>query len=118
MWVGNFNEIELEELNMKVRRIKLMKMMNTSIYEKKIEEIMDKCKAELNQSYYKHGKARKKYGDTGVGALGTLGNCLIKLIRHRTPNIRVMLLVNCYCVLCLLCRVTTLNRLVLRAPLD
>ena len=95
-----------------------MKMMDTSIYEKKIEEIMDKCKAKLNQSYYKHGKARKKYGDTGVGALGTLGSCLIKLIRHRTPNIRMMLLVNCYCVLCLLCRVTTLNRLVLRAPLD
>lgn len=92
-----------------------MKMINASDYEKRIDRVMNKCKAESNQTYYKYGKARKSYSDVRVGVLGTLDNRLIKLIRHRTPNIRMMLLVNCYCVLCFLCRVTTLNRLVLRS---
>lgn len=87
-----------------------MKVTNAFIYEKKIERIMDKCKAKTNQSYHKHG-------NTDAGALGTLGNSLIKLISHRVPNFRMMLLVNCYCALCLICKVTGINRLVLKAPI-
>ena len=34
-----------------------MAMMDPSIDEKKIDRIIDKCKAELNQSYYKYGNA-------------------------------------------------------------
>lgn len=68
-----------------------MKMLNTSIYENRIGRSMNKCKCCV---VYK------------------LGNNLIKLIRHRVPNIRMMLLVNDYCVLCFLCHITMLNRLI------
>ncbi len=61
-----------------------MAMMDPSIDEKKIDRIIDKCKAELNQSYYKYGEARKNYGDARVDALGTLDNCLIKF--NKTKN--------------------------------
>lgn len=61
-----------------------MAMMDPSIDEKKIDRIIDKCKAELNQSYYKYGEARKNYGDARVDALGTLDNCLIKF--NKTQN--------------------------------
>lgn len=69
-----------------------MKMLNTSIYENRIGRSMNKCKCCV---VYK------------------LGNNLIKLIRHRVHNIRMMLLVNSYCTLCFLCRVTMLNRLIM-----
>lgn len=68
-----------------------MKMLNTSIYESRINRSMNKRKC--NVAY-------------------KLGNNLIKLIRHRVPNIHIMLLVNSYCALCFLCRVTMLNRLI------
>lgn len=67
-----------------------MKMLNTCIYENRISESMNKCKC---------------------GITCKLGNNLIKLIRHRVPNIRMMLLVNSYCVLCFMCHVTMLDRL-------
>lgn len=67
-----------------------MKMSNTSIYENRINESMNKCKCNFTCK---------------------LGNDLIKLIRHRVPNRRMMLLVNSYCTLCFLCRITVLNRL-------
>lgn len=67
-----------------------MKMLNTSIYENRINWNVDKCK--YNVTY-------------------KLGNNLIKLIRHRVLNICMMLLVNCYCTLYFLCRVTMLDRL-------
>lgn len=37
-----------------------MAMMDPSIDEKKIDRIIDKCKAELNQSYYKYGRSKKE----------------------------------------------------------
>lgn len=42
-----------------------MAMMDPSIDEKKIDRIIDKCKAELNQSYYKYGEliSLRKYSD-------------------------------------------------------
>lgn len=67
-----------------------MKMLNTSIYENRINGSMNKCKCNFTCK---------------------LGNSLIKLIRHRVPNVRMMLLVNGYCALCFLCRITVLNRL-------
>lgn len=95
-----------------------MAMMDPSIDEKKIDRIIDKCKAELNQSYYKYGEARKNYGDAGVDALGTLDNCLINLIRHITQSTYMMLSITYYYVLCSLCRVITLSKLVLRVLRD
>ena len=69
-----------------------MKMLNTSIYENRINRSMNKCKCNF---------------------IHKLGNNLIKLIRHRVPNRRMMLLVNSYCTLCFLCLVTMLNRLIM-----
>lgn len=69
-----------------------MEILDTSIYENRINMSMNKCKC-----------------DTAC----KLGNNLIKLIRHRVPNVRMILLVNSYCVLCFLCRVTMLNRLIM-----
>lgn len=86
-----------------------MKMLNTSIYENRINKSMDKCKYDVKQTYRKDVELRKD-----CGAICTLGNNLIKLIRHRVPNIRMMLLVNGYCVLCFLCHITMLNKLAMR----
>ena len=68
-----------------------MAMMDPSIDEKKIDRIIDKCKAELNKSYYKYGEARKNYGDVRVDALGTQITALLNLIRHRTQSTYMML---------------------------
>lgn len=95
-----------------------MAMMDPSIDEKKIDRIIDKCKAELNQSYYKYGEARKNYGDARVDALGTLDNCLIKFNKTHNTEYLHDAIYTYYYVLCSLCRVITLNRLVRRVLQD
>lgn len=85
-----------------------MKMLNTSIYENRINMSMNKCKCSVKQSH-NNVELRK---DCNI--ICKLGNNLIKLIRHRVPNIRMMLLVNGYCVLCFMCRITMLNKLTMR----
>lgn len=59
-------------------------MEDKSINEKKIDEIVERCKKALDVSYFKYGEARKNYAGGRVDALGALDNCLIKF--NKTKN--------------------------------
>ena len=59
-------------------------MEDKSINEKKIDEIISRCKKAMDVSYYKYGEARKNFGEGRVDALKSLDNCLIKF--NRTKN--------------------------------
>ena len=59
-------------------------MQDPTIDEKKVDDIVKKCKNAMDMSYFKYGEARKNFGDGRVDALGSLDNCLIKF--NKTKN--------------------------------
>ena len=59
-------------------------MEDKTINEKKIDEVVNRCKRAMDISYYKYGDARKNFGEGRVDALGSLDNCLIKF--NKTKN--------------------------------
>lgn len=62
----------------------LEKVEDKTINEKKIDDVVNRCKRAMDISYYKYGDARKNFGEGRVDALGSLDNCLIKF--NKTKN--------------------------------
>ena len=63
-------------------------MQDPTINEKKMNDIVKKCKGAMDVSYYKYGEARKNFGEGRVDALGSLDNCLIKF--NSTKNLEYL----------------------------
>lgn len=59
-------------------------MEDKTISEKKIDEIIGRCKKAMDVSYYKYGDARSNFKGGRVDALKSLDNCLIKF--NKTKN--------------------------------
>ena len=59
-------------------------MEDPTVSEKKIDEIMGRCKKAMDVSYYKYGPARKNFAEGRVDAIKSIDLCLIKF--NKTHN--------------------------------
>lgn len=53
-------------------------MLDTTINDKKLDEIIKGCKARMDMSYYKYGPARDNFASGRVDCIGSLKLCLEK----------------------------------------
>ena len=63
-------------------------MEDPTVSEKKIDEIIGRCKKTMDVSYYKYGPAKKNFAEGRVDAVKTIDNCLIKF--NRTKNLEYL----------------------------
>ena len=59
-------------------------MEDPTVSEKKIDEIIERCKKAMDVSYYKYGTARKNFAEGRVDAIKSIDLCLIKF--NKTHN--------------------------------
>ena len=59
-------------------------MEDPTVSEKKIDEIIGRCKKAMDVSYYKYGPARKNFAEGRVNAIKSIDLCLIKF--NKTHN--------------------------------
>ena len=59
-------------------------MEDPTVSEKKIDEIIERCKKAMDVSYYKYGPARKNFTEGRVDAIKSIDLCLIKF--NKTHN--------------------------------
>lgn len=96
-------------------------MEDKSINEKKIDDIIKKCKNAMDVSYYKYGEARKNFAEGRVDALKSLDNCLIKFNKTKILNICKMPLIIYYLECYFQCQKITIRRrirLILRGYME
>lgn len=64
-------------------------ILDETINEKQLDDLLKMCKDRMNVSYYKYGPAKKNFGEGRVSAVGSLEKCVDKF--KKTKNTEYLL---------------------------